>query len=133
MTKQKLDKQGIRIILCIFIIAILVVIRFIAPSYTAIRSCTRIGYIGKENKHQWSGRYHSLNGTMTKRLNPNNDTLTVTVETESGDISLTIKDIEDQILFEETTLASGNYEIDVTGDVIIKITATKHKGSFDIQ
>jgi len=133
MTKQKLDKQGKGIILCIFIIAILAVIRFLAPNYTAVRSCTRIGYIGKEGKHQWSGRYQSLNGTMTKRLKPNNETITVTVETESGDLSIIIKDTEDHILFNETSLAAGTYQIDVTGDVIIKITASKHKGSFLIQ
>lgn len=133
MTKQKLDKNGIKIILCLLVVAIIVVVRLFVPSYTSVRSCTRIGYIGKENKHQWSGSYQSLNGTMTKKLKPENDTLTVTIETESGDLSITIKDMEDQILFEETNLTSGSHEIDVTGDVIIKITAAKHKGSFTIQ
>ena len=99
MTKQKLDKNGIKIILCLLVVAIIVVVRLFVPSYTSVRSCTRIGYIGKENKHQWSGSYQSLNGTMTKKLKPENDTLTVTIETESGDLSITIKDMEDQILF----------------------------------
>ena len=98
-----------------------------------IRNATRIGYIGNSGWSSWSGKYSLLDGTMNKSIHPKNDILSIDVKTESGEISIKIQDTEENVIFDETNIGTGSYNVSVSGKVTVKIKADKHKGSFSIE
>lgn len=97
-----------------------------------LRSATRIGYVGNEGWSSWSARYTLLDGWLQRTIHPKADTLYVEVETESGTISIEMKDVHGNIIFSESNIGTSSFEIEVLGKVVIKIEADHHKGSFDI-
>lgn len=109
----------------------------IAGAYFAgffgLRSAVRIGYWGNEGWSSWSGRYAMLDGTMTKTLHPGGDNLSVSIETESGAISMQIKDAAGNVIFDEENIGSKSFRVNVSGSVSVRIEARRHKGSFAIE
>lgn len=73
-----------------------------------------------------------LDGIMQKTIYPDGDILNLSVKTESGTISIEIKNADGDILFQENQIGTETFEIQVTGKVTVRIEAEKHKGSFDI-
>lgn len=118
------------------VLIIVIVLALIAASYFfgfgTLRSATRIGYVGNEGLQSWSGRYALLSGTMRHTLRPDGDTLTVAVETQSGEISIEIKDAEGKLLFDEDNIGTETFDVAVSGKAVVLIEADSHKGSFDI-
>ena len=96
-------------------------------------SAIRIGYVGSEGYSSWSGRYSSLDGTMKRSIHPKTDMLHIDVTTDSGTISIEIKDADGSVIFDEHDIGTESFEIAVSGKVVVRITAENHKGSFDIE
>ncbi len=96
------------------------------------KSATRIGYIGNNGLSSWSGKYSLLDGTMKKTIRPKNDVLGIDIETESGQISIEIRDDDGEVIFDEKNMETGDYSVSVDGKVTVKIKADKHKGRFGI-
>jgi len=97
------------------------------------RSAMRIGYTGNEGRRSWSGRYVFLDGTMKKSLHPKNDVVRIAVETQSGTISMEITDADGNTVFCENAIETGTFAVEVSGKIVVKITADGHKGSFCIE
>ena len=97
-----------------------------------LRSATRIGYVGSDGWSSWSARYTLLDGWLQRTIHPKTDTLHVEVRTESGTISIEMKDADGSIIFSESNIGTLSFEVEVSGKVVIKIEADHHKGSFDI-
>lgn len=97
-----------------------------------VRSGTRIGYIGNEGWSSWSARYTLLDGWFQRTIHPKTDTIHVEVETESGSISIEMKDADGNIIFSESDIETTSFDAEVPGKVVIKIDGDHHKGSFDI-
>ena len=117
----------------IFAVMIVAVIFFL--NYLGIgtqRSVTRIGYAGKDGWSSWSASYTLLDGWMQHTIRPKTDTLHVEVRTESGTISIEMKDTDGNIIFYETDIGTSSFEVHVSGKVVIRVEADHHKGGFDI-
>ena len=127
--KPKSAKSAILIV--VIVLAIIAVSQFLGLG--TFRSGTRIGYVGNEGWHSWSGRYTLLNGTMRHTIGPDGDKLVVTVETESGVISIEIKDADGNVIFDEDNIGTTTFDVAVSGKVTVRIDADNHKGSFKIQ
>lgn len=56
----------------------------------------------------------------------------VTVETESGIISIEIRDANGNVIFDEDNIGTKTFDVDVSGEVIVRIEADNHKGSFSV-
>ena len=97
-----------------------------------LRSATRIGYVGNEGWSSWSARYTLLDGWLQRTIHPKTDTLHIEVKTESGTISIQIKDVDGNIIFFETDIETSSFEVEVPDKVVIRVEADHHKGSFDI-
>ena len=69
---------------------------------------------------------------MKKVLHPDGDTLSISTETESGAISIEVKDKDGTRIFEEENIGTADFQIDVSGKVEVRIEADNHKGGFDI-
>lgn len=117
----------------ILIMILLVIIPFF-KSRSSFFSGTRIGYISKETKTTWSAEYEYLNGYMKRSLviPKENDTISIEVHTEEGNLSVQIKDREGTVLFEKEKWDNTYYEVETSGKIIVEIQAEKHKGSFQI-
>lgn len=118
------------------ILIVVVVLALIAASRIlgigTMRSATRIGYIGNEGWRNWSGSYTLLDGNMTHTIRPEGDTLAVAVETESGTISIEIKDADGNIIFDQDNIITETFHVGVSGKVVVRIDADNHRGSFSM-
>ncbi len=121
-----------RTTIVILLVALAAVILAKSLGFANTRSATRIGYVGHEGRSSWSGSYALLHGTMKKSIHPAGDVLKVEVQTESGDISLEIRDAGGEALFEKEGLATGAFEVAVSGKVTVWIRAVNHRGGFSI-
>ena len=100
--------------------------------FSSARSAVRIGYVGHEGWGSWSASYAQLDGTMKKIIHPDGNTLHISVRTESGSISIEVKDRDGNCLFNEENIGTYELKLDVPGQVEVRIKAEKHKGGFDI-
>lgn len=117
------------------VFAVIVVAAISLFSYLGIgtlRSATRIGYVGNDGWSSWSASYTLLDGRLQHTIRPETDTLHIEVQTESGTISIEMKDADGNIIFFKNNIETSSFEVEVSGKVIIKIEADHHKGSFDI-
>ena len=108
---------------------ILVIYAFGTGSF---RSGVRIGYVGSESRSSWSGQYLSLDGTMRRKLYPKTDCLHIEVETESGSLSIQMKDSLGRIIFDEDGIGTERFDVPVSGKVSIVLKADSHRGGFRI-
>lgn len=97
------------------------------------RSAIRIGYVGNEGYSSWTGRYSSLDGTMKKSIHPKTDMLHIEVRTDDGMISIEIKDADGNVIFDEYDIGTASFDVAVSGKVVVRIKADRHKGSFSIE
>lgn len=97
-----------------------------------MRSAVCTDYAGNNGWRSWSASYTLLDGWMQHTIHPNADILYVEVRTESGTISIEIKDAHGKIIFSENNIETSSFEVKGSGKMDIKITADNHKGSFDI-
>ena len=98
--------------------------------FGSVRSGVRIGYVGKEGRSSWSGQYLSLDGFMKKTLHPKGDRLHMEVETDSGSLSIEIKDSLGNVMFDEDDIGTQSFDFPVSGKVSIRIDANRHQGGF---
>ncbi len=118
------------IILVIIVVAFVLLLSYLGIG--TLRNATRIGYVGKDGRSSWSASYALLDGRLQHTIRPETDTLHVDVKTESGTISIEMKDADGKIIFSESNLETSSFEVNVPGKVVVKIEAAHHKGSFDI-
>ena len=118
------------IIFVVIIVAFILLLSYLGIG--TLRSATRIGYVGKDGWSGWSASYTLLDGRLQHTIRPETDTLHVDVKTESGTISIEMKDADGNIIFSESNVETSSFEVNVSGKVVVKIEADHHKGSFDI-
>lgn len=120
------------------LIIVIVVALIAAANFLGIgtmRSATRIGYAGNDGWRSWSASYTLLDGTLKHTIRPKStqETLHIEVVTESGNISIEIKDASGNIIFDEDDIETTTFDIEISGKVVVRIGADNHKGSFNIE
>ena len=118
------------IILVVIVVAFILLLSYLGIG--TLRNATRIGYVGKDGWSSWSASYTLLDGRLQHTIHSETDTLHVDVETESGTISIEMKDADGNIIFSESDIETSSFAVNVSGKVAVKIEADRHKGSFDI-
>ncbi len=117
----------------VILLVILVMLVGYYAGFSSARSAVRIGYVGHEGWGSWSASYAQLDGTMKKIIHPDGDSLHISVRTESGSLSIEVKDREGNCLLDEENIGTGELKLDVPGQVEVRIEADAHKGGFDIR
>lgn len=98
------------------------------------RSATRIGYIGNNGWDSWSGTYDLLDGKMKRTLHfDSNEYINLETKTESGALSIEIQDTAGNVIFSKSDIETASHGISVNGNIVVTISADKHKGSFAIK
>lgn len=128
--KDKPKSLKFTVLFVIIVVASVFLLRYLGIG--TLRSATRIGYVGNDGWSSWSAKYTLFDGWMQHTIRPKTDMLHVEVTTESGTISIEMKDADGNILFSENNIETSSFEVKVSGKVVIKIEADRHKGSFNI-
>ena len=99
-----------------------------------MRSAIRIGYTGTDGWRSWSASYLTLDGKLKHTIRPKDthEALHVEIVTESGSISLEMKDKNGTVIFEQDAIATSTFDVKISGKVVVLIEADHHRGSFDI-
>ena len=126
----KIKKKTLAAIIAAASAAVALFFAIIAISLS--NSALRVGYAGMKNSSSWSGTYVKLDGEMSHSLTPKNDEIRISVVTESGEISIEIKDSKGNIIFDEENIGTREIALDTDGKIYIKIEADDHKGKFVI-
>lgn len=120
------------ILLIVIIVAAILFMNFFGIGTQ--RSATRVGYISSNGWRSWSASYTLLDGWLQHTIHPETepDTLHVEVVTESGTLSMEMKDENGNIFFSESNIETSSFDVEVPGKVVVRVEADNHKGSFDI-
>ena len=130
---MKVKPQSVKgaILLVVGIIAIVTVLTYTGISHS--RNALKIGYVGSNGRSSWSGHYQLLDGKMIKTLHfKEPQDIAFKIETESGALSVEIKDKTGNIIFSQSNAGNLSRSISVDGNVTVTLSADKHKGSFSI-
>lgn len=100
-----------------------------------MRSATAIGYVSNDGWRNWSASYTMLDGILTHTIRPKDtqEKIHVEVVTEDGSISIEMKDADGNVIFDEDNIETSTFDVNVSGKVVVRIEADKHKGSFNIE
>lgn len=100
-----------------------------------MRSATAIGYVSNDGWRNWSASYTMLDGTLTHTIRPKDtqEKIRVEVVTEDGSISIEMKDADGNVIFDEDNIETSTFDVNLSGKVVVRIEADKHKGSFNIE
>ena len=109
-----------------------VAIFFAIIAISIATSGLKVGYSGIKNTQSWSATYVKLDGNMSHSMTPKNDEVRISVTTESGEISIEIKDSKGNVIFDEENIGTREFALDTNGKIYIKIEADDHKGKFVI-
>ena len=130
---MKGNAKGKTAILITVAVSMLAVVIAWCFGYTSIRSTVRVGCRERSDLHSWSASYFYMDGFMERTVYPNGNALSVTVKTESGAISIEIKNDDGEAVFSEDSIETGTFQIMPTSNrVVVTVRANKHKGSFEI-
>jgi len=99
-----------------------------------ISSATKIMYFSNVGRDHWSAEYQYFDGYMQRNLwMEEGDVLKVSIETVEGEVDLTIKDNEGNIIFSEKAVETKVFEVEVSGKITVRIDGDKHEGSFSFE
>ncbi len=118
------------ILIVIVVLALIVGAHFVGIG--TMRSATRIGYVDKGGWRNWSASYTLLDGTLQHTLRPDSsdNLLLIGVETESGTISIEIKNNDGEIVFQQKDFDTKEFTVEVSEKISVVVHANRHKGSF---
>lgn len=122
------DKKAVATMIVAFVLVAVI----LAIIDTSMHSVYKLGYVGTDIPHHWSGTYEKLDGVMQKSMKPDEDKLDIDVTTEEGNISITIIDQNGNKVFEEKNIGNDSFTVYAGGKLNVTISAVNHKGSFDI-
>ncbi len=144
MTEQKKTLINPKIVLPVLgvVLLLVLILKIILTSTGVINKTTRLGYIGpKPTTHQWKGVYYMIDGRFSNSMKPSagSDTMTGTIKTKSGNMTITVSDGKDTLLNQTITFDEGSeedneyrFQLHSTNTLKVTIKADKHEGSFDI-
>lgn len=120
-------------VVIIIALAVVVVVATHIFGIGTIRHASRVGFIQQTGWRDWSASYTLLDGYLQRTIRPESDTLLVEIETQSGAITIEMKDADGNVIFSESDIASSSFEVDVPEKVVIRVDADNHKGSFSFE
>ena len=129
---MKYKPKSLKSAVIFVVIVVATIILLSSLGIGTLRSGIRVGYVSHDSLSSWSASYFWLLGRLQHTIYPETDTLHVEVKTESGTISIEMKDADGNVIFSENNIGTSSFDVEVSGKVVIKIEADQHKGGFDI-
>jgi len=127
-------KKKVNMKTAIPVMLIILVLFIILKSFGLLtfRSGTRIGFVGNDGIHKFSGRYFKITGTLIHSLKPSDESNTVHCEvtTKSGSLHVLITQKDGTVIFEKDISGDETFDVTAEGKVKITLTTKGHKGSY---
>ena len=118
----------------IIIIVLVLVSLGLTGGLGSIQSGTRMMYISSEGRDYWKAEYKYFDGFMQRNLwMDEKDVLKISIETDEGEIDLVIKDSDGNIIFSEEAIQTGEFEVEVSGKITVRLEGEEHEGSFSFK
>ncbi len=94
----------------------------------------RMGYMQHFTSQEWSASYRLLNGMVSRTIQASSDSeiCILEIKTTKGSLSVEMTDGAGIIVFSDTDLQPGVYEVPISGDIRIKFTGKDHTGGFSV-
>ena len=102
-------------------------------------SATKVGFVSNETKTEWSASYVKLDGRLEKTFKPDGDKTTLILEfsTDDGELDYYVFDENGQADPNEEeyneVVGNGSWEVEIDGEVTVRLEARNHKGSYSIR
>lgn len=113
---------------------ILIVLAICFGDITSINSSTRIMYAENKGINFWNAQYQFFDGFMQRTLwMEDEDILNVSIETDDGEISLQIIDENGNVIYREKSIGTAEFEVEVSGKIIVRVDGEEHEGSFSFK
>lgn len=132
-------KKRIHIIFILILIISIIIGLGIADIFFDFSSSSYFSYrsIETSNSTSWTMRYHTLDGTISHKINLHNDNntvITINGSTTKGDIEILYKDEEDNehSLLTHFDDCTQKYTLPKAGKYTLIIKANNHQGHFNI-
>lgn len=118
------------ILLAVFLILYVIRIAGLGSEFSGIR----MGYVQHYTSQEWSASYRLLNGTVSRTIHApaDSEVCILEVETAGGSLSVEMTDSAGNIVFSETDINPGVYEVSTAGIIKVKFTGKDHEGSFSV-
>lgn len=94
----------------------------------------RVGYSDSFTGDTWQARYLLLSGFRERVINADDTPaiLRADIVTDSGAVSLTVTDMDGTMIFHQESIPTASLEIEIPGQVTVRITGGDHSGSFKL-
>ncbi len=121
---------------CVVAIAAAFIIRAVFNPSTS--SATKVGYVGKETKAEWSASYSYLDGRLEKKFSPSGDRTVLLLEfaTEEGELDYAVFDKNGEASYSDgeffENVGNGRWVVEIDEEVTVRLDAREHKGRFSI-
>ena len=126
-------KVSMKVSILAMLVVLVMVIILKSFGLLTFRSGMRLGFVGNDGIHRFSGSYSKITGTMTHNLKPSKDSNKVHCEitTKSGTLHVVILQRTDNKIVLEREI-SGDEAFDVTADgkIQVKLSTEEHSGSY---
>lgn len=121
---------SVAVLLTVFLIVYAVRIAGLGTEYSGVR----MGYVQSYTSQEWSASYRLLNGMVSRTVQAPADSgiCILEIETTKGSISVEMTDGAGNIIFSDTDLQPGVYEVQLSGATRIRFTGKDHGGGFSV-
>ena len=115
-------------IVALALVAILVAVKVIRTPANNVS----IGWVEHKQSGLWEAGYSYFTGTQTNNLQSQNAKLNIDVETDDGNLEISVKDIDDNVLFSETISETTSFSVEAPKKIIVSVLGKQHVGRFII-
>lgn len=117
---------------CVLIVVILIFV--LRGGNVATGSGLQMGWAESNAKDHWIATYAFHDGYQQRTINTDGEPTTLHVEivSSSGAIGMTVTGEDGSVIYEEQTIDTSSFEIEIDCKVTVRITGEGHKGSFSL-
>ena len=131
---KKKANMKIAIPVMIGILALVIILK--GFGLLTFRSGIRLGFVGNDGIHKFSGSYAKISGTMTHNISPSKDSTTIHCEitTKSGSVHVLITQrADDKVVLDKEFSGDEKFDLTAEGTVKVKLSTEEHQGSYSFE
>lgn len=118
--------------ICTSVAVVVVMVIVLRSGVAPTGSGLQMGWVESNTRDHWSATYSYHDGWLQRTINTDGEPTTLEVEivSSSGEISMTVTDKNENVIYDQQGIETSSFEIEIDGKVTVKITGEEHKGSF---
>lgn len=120
--------------ICGCVIAVVIFVVILRSGVAPTGSGLQMGWVESNTRDHWSATYAFHDGYQQRTINTDGEATVLEVEivSSSGEIGMTVTDENGNVIYDQQGIETSSFEIEISGNVTVKITGEDHKGSFSL-